>query len=145
MRSQAKGQNQSQEQGWEPKTRLELRDGIEFAFKYQNQKGQEYPPPNLAFLEVLSEFSSKLLRQDKKTVCNIQGKKALLSRSQAMTPAAPALSSSSPDEAIMGPPLIVPQDNAKAHQELLSGVASNLGLETEELEEPSDTLFSVLS
>uniref|UniRef100_A0A8D1R5W6 STAG1 cohesin complex component n=1 Tax=Sus scrofa TaxID=9823 RepID=A0A8D1R5W6_PIG len=43
------------------------KDGIEFAFKYQNQKGQEYPPPNLAFLEVLSEFSSKLLRQDKKT------------------------------------------------------------------------------
>uniref|UniRef100_A0A8C3S4F4 Cohesin subunit SA n=1 Tax=Chelydra serpentina TaxID=8475 RepID=A0A8C3S4F4_CHESE len=29
------------------------KDGIEFAFKYQNQKGQEYPPPNLAFLEVL--------------------------------------------------------------------------------------------
>uniref|UniRef100_A0A8D2BAW2 Cohesin subunit SA-1 n=1 Tax=Sciurus vulgaris TaxID=55149 RepID=A0A8D2BAW2_SCIVU len=44
------------------------KDGIEFAFKYQNQKGQEYPPPNLTFLEVLSEFSSKLLRQDKKTV-----------------------------------------------------------------------------
>lgn len=44
------------------------RDGIEFAFKYQNQKGQDYPPPNLAFLEVLCEFSSKLLRQDKKTV-----------------------------------------------------------------------------
>ncbi|KAB0364094.1 hypothetical protein FD754_008250 [Muntiacus muntjak] len=44
------------------------KDGIEFAFKYQNQKGQEHPPPNLAFLEVLSEFSSKLLRQDKKTV-----------------------------------------------------------------------------
>uniref|UniRef100_A0A8B9MI54 Stromal antigen 1 n=1 Tax=Accipiter nisus TaxID=211598 RepID=A0A8B9MI54_9AVES len=43
------------------------KDGIEFAFKYQNQKGQDYPPPNLAFLEVLSEFSSKLLRQDKKT------------------------------------------------------------------------------
>ncbi|KFP48430.1 Cohesin subunit SA-1, partial [Tinamus guttatus] len=42
------------------------KDGIEFAFKYQNQKGQDYPPPNLAFLEVLSEFSSKLLRQDKK-------------------------------------------------------------------------------
>ena len=44
------------------------RDGIEFAFKYQNPKGPEYPPPNLAFLEVLCEFSSKLLRQDKKTV-----------------------------------------------------------------------------
>ncbi|KAG2463005.1 STAG1 protein, partial [Polypterus senegalus] len=44
------------------------KDGIEFAFKYQNPKGPEYPPLNLAFLEVLSEFSSKLLRQDKKTV-----------------------------------------------------------------------------
>ncbi|XP_062381485.1 cohesin subunit SA-1a [Sardina pilchardus] len=44
------------------------KDGIEFAFKYQNPKGPEGPPTNLAFLEVLSEFSSKLLRQDKKTV-----------------------------------------------------------------------------
>ncbi|XP_028831333.1 cohesin subunit SA-1a isoform X1 [Denticeps clupeoides] len=44
------------------------KDGIDFAFKYQNSKGPEYPPANLAFLEVLSEFSSKLLRQDKKTV-----------------------------------------------------------------------------
>lgn len=44
------------------------KDGIEFAFKYQNPKGPEYPPPHLAFLEVLCEFSSKLLRQDKKTV-----------------------------------------------------------------------------
>uniref|UniRef100_A0A8C2Q3N5 Cohesin subunit SA n=1 Tax=Cyprinus carpio TaxID=7962 RepID=A0A8C2Q3N5_CYPCA len=44
------------------------KDGIEFAFKVPNPKGPEYPPPNLAFLEVLCEFSSKLLRQDKKTV-----------------------------------------------------------------------------
>ncbi len=44
------------------------RDGIEFAFKVPNPKGPEYPPPHLAFLEVLCEFSSKLLRQDKKTV-----------------------------------------------------------------------------
>lgn len=44
------------------------KDGIEFAFKFQNPRGAELPPPNLAFLEVLSEFSSKLLRQDKKTV-----------------------------------------------------------------------------
>ncbi|XP_063075229.1 cohesin subunit SA-1a isoform X2 [Engraulis encrasicolus] len=44
------------------------KDGIEFAFKYPSPKGPEYPPTNLAFLEVLSEFSSKLLRQDKKTV-----------------------------------------------------------------------------
>ncbi|KAM9355707.1 cohesin subunit SA-1a [Pholidichthys leucotaenia] len=44
------------------------KDGIEFAFKYQNPRGSEFPPINLAFLEVLSEFSSKLIRQDKKTV-----------------------------------------------------------------------------
>ncbi|XP_069008755.1 cohesin subunit SA-1a [Embiotoca jacksoni] len=44
------------------------KDGIEFAFKYQNPRGGEFPPINLAFLEVLSEFSSKLIRQDKKTV-----------------------------------------------------------------------------
>uniref|UniRef100_H2UCF6 Cohesin subunit SA n=1 Tax=Takifugu rubripes TaxID=31033 RepID=H2UCF6_TAKRU len=44
------------------------KDGIEFAFKYQNPRGPEFPPTNLAFLEVLSEFSSKLIRQDKKTV-----------------------------------------------------------------------------
>ncbi|KAK7904044.1 hypothetical protein WMY93_016651 [Mugilogobius chulae] len=42
------------------------KDGIEFAFKYQNQRGPEFPPINLAFLEVLSEFSSKLIRQDKR-------------------------------------------------------------------------------
>uniref|UniRef100_A0A2K6GZ16 Cohesin subunit SA n=1 Tax=Propithecus coquereli TaxID=379532 RepID=A0A2K6GZ16_PROCO len=53
---------------WDTSAHHHTQDGIEFAFKYQNQKGQEYPPPNLAFLEVLSEFSSKLLRQDKKTV-----------------------------------------------------------------------------
>uniref|UniRef100_A0A8C2Q431 Cohesin subunit SA n=1 Tax=Cyprinus carpio TaxID=7962 RepID=A0A8C2Q431_CYPCA len=29
------------------------KDGIEFAFKVPNPKGPEYPPPNLAFLEVL--------------------------------------------------------------------------------------------
>ncbi|KAJ4939815.1 hypothetical protein JOQ06_029251 [Pogonophryne albipinna] len=44
------------------------KDGIEFAFKYPNPRGTEFPPLNLAFLEVLSEFSSKLIRQDKKTV-----------------------------------------------------------------------------
>uniref|UniRef100_A0A4W3JK29 Cohesin subunit SA n=1 Tax=Callorhinchus milii TaxID=7868 RepID=A0A4W3JK29_CALMI len=44
------------------------KDGIEFAFKYPNPNGADFPPPNLAFLEILGEFSSKLLRQDKKTV-----------------------------------------------------------------------------
>ncbi|KAL7849373.1 hypothetical protein SRHO_G00209960 [Serrasalmus rhombeus] len=44
------------------------KDGIEFAFRFPNLKRPDCPPPNLAFLEVLCEFSSKLLRQDKKTV-----------------------------------------------------------------------------
>ncbi|KAF7244823.1 Cohesin subunit SA-2 [Varanus komodoensis] len=43
-------------------------DGIEFAFKEPNPQGESHPPLNLAFLDILSEFSSKLLRQDKKTV-----------------------------------------------------------------------------
>ncbi|XP_048369702.1 cohesin subunit SA-2 [Sphaerodactylus townsendi] len=44
------------------------KDGIEFAFKEPNPQGDGHPPLNLAFLDILSEFSSKLLRQDKKTV-----------------------------------------------------------------------------
>ncbi|NXT29394.1 STAG2 protein, partial [Syrrhaptes paradoxus] len=41
-------------------------DGIEFAFKEPNPQGESHPPLNLAFLDILSEFSSKLLRQDKR-------------------------------------------------------------------------------
>uniref|UniRef100_A0A8B9K5H4 Cohesin subunit SA n=1 Tax=Astyanax mexicanus TaxID=7994 RepID=A0A8B9K5H4_ASTMX len=44
------------------------KDGIEFAFKEPSPQGEGGPPLNLAFLDVLSEFSSKLLRQDRKTV-----------------------------------------------------------------------------
>ncbi|XP_068572420.1 cohesin subunit SA-2a isoform X2 [Cebidichthys violaceus] len=44
------------------------KDGIEFAFKEPSPQGQGSPPLNLAFLDVLSEFSSKLIRQDKRTV-----------------------------------------------------------------------------
>ncbi|KPP72993.1 cohesin subunit SA-2-like, partial [Scleropages formosus] len=44
------------------------KDGIEFAFQEPNPQGEGHPPINLAFLDILSEFSSKLLRQDKKTV-----------------------------------------------------------------------------
>uniref|UniRef100_A0A3Q3X0P1 Cohesin subunit SA n=1 Tax=Mola mola TaxID=94237 RepID=A0A3Q3X0P1_MOLML len=44
------------------------KDGIEFAFKEPSPQGEGGPPLNLAFLDVLSEFSSKLIRQDKKTV-----------------------------------------------------------------------------
>ncbi|EMP23943.1 Fibronectin type-III domain-containing protein 3a [Chelonia mydas] len=48
------------------------------------------------------------------------------------------------DEAITGPTHPVPQDDAKAHQELLKRVASNLGLQAEVLEEPSDSVVDVL-
>ncbi|XP_057204848.1 cohesin subunit SA-2 isoform X1 [Triplophysa rosa] len=44
------------------------KDGIEFAFKEPNPQGDGYPPLHLAFLDILSEFSSKLMRQDKRTV-----------------------------------------------------------------------------
>lgn len=44
------------------------KDGIEFAFKEPNPQGEGHPPLNLPFLDILSEFSSKLLRQDKRTV-----------------------------------------------------------------------------
>ncbi|KAL2095190.1 hypothetical protein ACEWY4_009909 [Coilia grayii] len=44
------------------------KDGIEFAFKEPSPQGEGNPPLNMAFLDILSEFSSKLLRQDKKTV-----------------------------------------------------------------------------
>ncbi|XP_069468760.1 cohesin subunit SA-2 isoform X1 [Ambystoma mexicanum] len=44
------------------------KDGIEFAFKEPSPQGEIHPPLNLAFLDILSEFSSKLLRQDKRTV-----------------------------------------------------------------------------
>ncbi|XP_023686294.1 cohesin subunit SA-2 isoform X1 [Paramormyrops kingsleyae] len=44
------------------------KDGIEFAFKEPSPHGEGNPPLNLAFLDILSEFSSKLMRQDKRTV-----------------------------------------------------------------------------
>ena len=45
-----------------------FRDGIEFAFKEPSPQGEGNPPLHLAFLDILSEFSSKLMRQDKRTV-----------------------------------------------------------------------------
>ncbi|KAK7922534.1 hypothetical protein WMY93_009436 [Mugilogobius chulae] len=44
------------------------KDGIEFAFKEPSPQGEGGPPLNLAFLDILCEFSSKLMRQDKRTV-----------------------------------------------------------------------------
>ncbi|XP_069748062.1 cohesin subunit SA-2 isoform X2 [Narcine bancroftii] len=46
------------------------KSGIEFAFRDVNAKGKNQPPPNLAFLDILSEFSPKLLNTDKRTVFN---------------------------------------------------------------------------
>uniref|UniRef100_A0A8C4SKR6 Cohesin subunit SA n=1 Tax=Erpetoichthys calabaricus TaxID=27687 RepID=A0A8C4SKR6_ERPCA len=42
------------------------REGLNFALRHPNPKGPQYPPLNIAFLEIMSEFSSKLLKQDKK-------------------------------------------------------------------------------
>uniref|UniRef100_A0A8C4SNF4 Cohesin subunit SA n=1 Tax=Erpetoichthys calabaricus TaxID=27687 RepID=A0A8C4SNF4_ERPCA len=44
------------------------KDGIEFVFKGFIQNGGMPPPPNIAFLTILSEFSNRLLKPDKKTV-----------------------------------------------------------------------------
>lgn len=44
------------------------KNGIEFAFRDVNAKGTNQPPSNLAFLDILSEFSTKLLKTDKRTV-----------------------------------------------------------------------------
>ncbi len=45
------------------------REGILFALHpEQDQTQQVGPPPNLSFLEVISEFSGKLMKGDKKTV-----------------------------------------------------------------------------
>ncbi|XP_064413605.1 cohesin subunit SA-2 isoform X3 [Latimeria chalumnae] len=47
------------------------KDGIEFAFKESILgKEKQQPPPNLAFLFILGEFSNKLLKPDKRTVYN---------------------------------------------------------------------------
>ncbi|EMP27328.1 hypothetical protein UY3_15587 [Chelonia mydas] len=51
----------------------------------------------------------------------------------------------SPDEAIAALPPSIPQEDFRAHQELLKRVASSLHLQAEELEEPADSLFNVLS
>lgn len=44
------------------------RNGIEFAFQEFSQTAETPAPPYLAYLAILSEFSCKLLKPDKKTV-----------------------------------------------------------------------------
>ncbi|XP_034638878.1 uncharacterized protein LOC117883577 [Trachemys scripta elegans] len=55
-----------------------------------------------------------------------------------------ALTSSAPDDSVAPLPP-VSQEDFKAHQELLRRVALNLQLQAEEMEEPSDKLFNVLT
>ncbi|XP_051566176.1 cohesin subunit SA-2 isoform X2 [Myxocyprinus asiaticus] len=59
--------------GWDQiKSRESLamihRDGIEFVFKGFIQQSEKHSPPYISYLTILSEFSSKLLKPDKKTV-----------------------------------------------------------------------------
>lgn len=45
------------------------REGIHFTFDtIDNPDDPLGPPPNIPFLEIISEFSNKLLKQDKKSV-----------------------------------------------------------------------------
>nr|XP_015218853.1 PREDICTED: cohesin subunit SA-2-like [Lepisosteus oculatus] len=59
--------------GWDQiKSRESLalihRDGIEFVFGGFVQGGEKHTPPYISYLTILSEFSSRLLKPDKKTV-----------------------------------------------------------------------------
>ncbi|XP_073701441.1 cohesin subunit SA-2 isoform X1 [Garra rufa] len=59
--------------GWDQiKSRESLamihRDGIEFVFKGFVQQSEKHSPPYVSYLTILSEFSSKLLKPDKKTI-----------------------------------------------------------------------------
>lgn len=49
---------------------------------------------------------------------------------------------SSSDEAVAGPSQMVPQDDARACQELLKRVAVSLALQAEELAEPCDAYLT---
>jgi len=52
------------------------REGILFAVNPQeNPDDPAGPPPNLPFLEILSEFTNKLLKQDKKVVLDYLDKR----------------------------------------------------------------------
>lgn len=46
------------------------REGILFSISETDTTDASKPPPNIAFLEVLCEFTNKLMKQDKKTVLN---------------------------------------------------------------------------
>ncbi|EMP42057.1 Ankyrin repeat domain-containing protein 26 [Chelonia mydas] len=64
---------------------------------------------------------------------------------QANTQSTAPASSPHPEEAIAATPRSVLQEGFRAHQELLERVAASLHLQAEEMEEPSDSLFNMLS
>ena len=47
---------------------IDCRDGILFSIANTDTNDLTKPPPNISFLEVLCEFTNKLMKQDKKTV-----------------------------------------------------------------------------
>lgn len=49
------------------------------------------------------------------------------------------------DEAVSGLSKSLPQDDIRAHQDLLKRIAANLGLELEELKESSHSLINILA
>lgn len=62
-------------------------------------------------------------------------------KQELIPPPLPVSSSPSPDEPVAGPYATVSHDDFRTHQELLKYIASNLGLQMEELKEPADKLF----
>lgn len=57
----------------------------------------------------------------------------------------PAQASSSPDKVVAGPSNPLPEDEFRAHQELLKRLAVNLNLEVEELKELAHSLIDILA
>lgn len=45
-----------------------FREGIVFSVHVDEHHDISTPPPNLSFLEVICEFTNKLMKQDKKVV-----------------------------------------------------------------------------
>lgn len=65
------------------------RDGIEFVFQGFVQHSEKHSPPYLSYLTILSEFSSKLLKPDKKTMwvnqhCRERSSKMILANSKSV-------------------------------------------------------------
>ena len=56
-------------------SRVAYREGILFAMSDCDDLQPGSPPPNIAFLDILTEFTSKLIKQDKRAVSSFLDKK----------------------------------------------------------------------